>query len=127
MRVRLPWPPSELRPNRGGSWSKKAMARKAYRDRCYLETLIVKPGLEAVPEGPLSLTMRFCPPSRYKVPDADNLVASMKGGIDGMCDALGFDDGRFVESHEYVLEPEREGYVLVDVGRGVKPMTPLID
>jgi hypothetical protein len=38
--------------------------------------------------------MEFCPPTRRSY-DRDNLSARMKSGLDGLCDALGFDDSRF--------------------------------
>ena len=40
------------------------------------------------------LEMVFVPPDRRKY-DSDNMVARMKSGLDGMCDALNIDDSVF--------------------------------
>jgi len=45
-------------------------------------------------EGPWHVVLVFTPPDR-RTYDRDNLVARMKAGIDGMCDALMIDDKDF--------------------------------
>lgn len=91
----LGWPPSDLSPNRRLHWAKLAKAKKAYRHACWGITLDQwQVGKYAVPHGPLTLTMRFVPPDRRSY-DRDNLVARMKSGLDGLCDALRIDDKRF--------------------------------
>lgn len=91
----LAWPPSELSPNRRLHWAKLAKAKKAYRHACWAVTLDQwQAGQHAVPDGALTLSMRFVPPDRRSY-DRDNLVARMKSGLDGLCDALRIDDKRF--------------------------------
>jgi len=46
-------------------------------------------------DGPLHLWLDFYPPCNRKHDD-DNLTASFKAGRDGIADALGVDDNRFV-------------------------------
>ena len=91
----LPWPPRELSPNARQHWAKLAKAKKAYRRTCWAEVLEQRAHLRGVVDGPLSLSLQFGPPDRRRY-DRDNLLARMKSGIDGVCDALGIDDVRFV-------------------------------
>lgn len=49
---------------------------------------------EDLGDGNLVLELTFVRPDRRSY-DRDNLIARMKAGIDGACDALGFDDKRF--------------------------------
>lgn len=92
MRIHLPWPPSELSPNKRNHWHKSAKAKAAYRERCRVETMLQQPG--KLPDGPLALHLEFVPPDRRRR-DRDNLLASMKAGLDGLADALRIDDARF--------------------------------
>lgn len=47
-----------------------------------------------LPEGMLRLSITFYRPNRRSY-DRDNLLARMKSGLDGMCDALKINDKRF--------------------------------
>jgi crossover junction endodeoxyribonuclease RusA len=50
---------------------------------------------KALPEGaPLRVTLKIYPPDKRRR-DWDNIVASLKSGLDGIADALGIDDSRF--------------------------------
>ena len=101
--IALPWPPKELSPNARKHWRGLAKAKKAYRDACRVETLLqCRPGYLRLPER-IHLTMDFVPPDRRKR-DRDNLVASMKSGLDGLADALGINDNRFVSGSERIVE-----------------------
>lgn len=60
----------------------------------------------------LAVTLRFVPPDR-RARDIDNLVASMKSGLDGLADVLGVDDSRWALSAE--LAGEVGGFVRVEV------------
>jgi crossover junction endodeoxyribonuclease RusA len=89
----LPWPDKVLSPNARSHWSKKARAAKQYRAYCYC---VVKKSALAIPaSNRLHLQISFCPPDRRQR-DADNLLASIKSGIDGIADAIGIDDKNFV-------------------------------
>lgn len=101
MRVTLPWPPKELSPNARLHWSKKSKAAKAYRTACF--ALAREAGLKSVPfEGRIHLWIDFFPPDR-RHRDDDNMIATFKAGRDGLADALGVDDKRFV-CHPFVSE-----------------------
>jgi len=60
----------------------------------------------------MAVLMRFYPPSKRHY-DLDNLLASMKAGLDGMADALGVDDNIFRPSIEVMAEVR--GMVVVEV------------
>lgn len=89
----LPWPPAECSPNARGHWAKRAKAAKAYRGRCWRETLAHRRKL--VPAARYVLHLEFVPPTRARFDD-DNLVARFKSGRDGIADALDLDDTRFI-------------------------------
>ena len=101
MTADLPWPPKELSPNSRVHWSKRSKAAKEYRAMCGLlvqQAKIEKPETE----GRLHLWLTFFPPDR-RHRDDDNMIAAFKSGRDGIADALGIDDKRFV-CHPYVSE-----------------------
>lgn len=89
--VTLPWPPSKLSPNARVHWRELAKQKKAFREACYW---LSHPLKGMAPDGPLNLELEFYPPNR-RTRDRDNLLASMKSGLDGFADALGIDDSRF--------------------------------
>lgn len=88
----LPWPPPELNPNQRMHWGAKHRIAKSYRRACYFLTR--KHGVVA-PEGEVLLELEFVPPDNRKRDD-DNVLASFKSGRDGIAEALGIDDNRFI-------------------------------
>jgi crossover junction endodeoxyribonuclease RusA len=70
---------------------------------------------KALPEGaPLRVTLRVYPPDKRRR-DWDNIIASLKSGLDGIADALGIDDSRFRLSIEMLPEVMKGGRVDVVV------------
>lgn len=109
--IQLPFPSMQLNPNKRLHWSKLARAKKQYRQVCYHLTKALK--LPAIPtEGDLTVSMTFYPPDRRRR-DRDNLVASMKSGLDGVATALKVDDCRF-DPRPY-LSQETGNYVLIEI------------
>lgn len=108
--IELPWPPKELNPNSRIHWSEKSKAAKKYRADCHL---ITKASGVVVPEGAVLLDITFCPPDRRRRDD-DNCLASFKSGRDGVADALGIDDNRFVTTLR-MGEPVKGGAVVVRI------------
>ena len=86
----LPFPPKELSPNARLHWAKVAKEKKAYRYECF-----VYAKQQSVPwinaRKPLSVSLIFYPPDRRNR-DWDNMLASIKSGLDGLSDAIGVDD-----------------------------------
>lgn len=113
--ITLPWPPRELSPNARGHWATKSRAAKKYRTMCHLMALQSK--IVAATEGEVLLDLTFCPPDRRRHDD-DNCLAAFKAGRDGLADALGIDDNRFVTTFRKG-EPVPGGVVLVRVASGV--------
>ena len=92
MIVSYPLPSRELSPNGRFHWAVVAKHKKSYRQAYYLLTKEAK--LPPVSSGRVALDITFYPRSRRRM-DIDNLVASLKAGIDGIADALEVDDSRF--------------------------------
>jgi len=110
MQVILPWPPKELSPNARLHWSKVAKAKKSYRQISW--TLALEAKIKAMGEEAIHLGVTFYPPDR-RGRDTDNMLASMKSGLDGIADALGVNDKRFVFT--LVVSKETLGQVKVEL------------
>ena len=99
----LPWPPQVLNPNKRVHWAKRAKAAKAYRAECGWQVrssiTIGKLADLTIPEGKLHLWIEFYPPDR-RARDDDNMLSSFKSGRDGVADALGVNDNRFICRHK---------------------------
>ena len=103
----LPWPDRVLHPNARVHWAKRSKATKAARAGAHLLALEAGWHRIAWPEGRLHLWFDFYPPDRRRRDD-DGLLASMKAARDGIADALGIDDTRFV-SHPRLRDEVRPG------------------
>jgi crossover junction endodeoxyribonuclease RusA len=88
----FPWPPSPLKPNVKTHWATKAKAVKEYKEACFYLTKEQNLPTKEYTE----LHLIFTPPSRRHY-DLDNLLASMKAGLDGMSMALNIDDRCFTK------------------------------
>jgi len=118
MILELPWPPKELSPNARVHYLTFARAKNAYRESAYWLAKQRDHGctLSTTFMGPIALAFTFHPPDRRKR-DLDNMLSSVKAGIDGIADALGVNDARF----EYALrrsEPVKGGRVVIVIGDG---------
>ncbi|GAB3484351.1 RusA family crossover junction endodeoxyribonuclease [Azotobacter salinestris] len=111
--LELPWPPKELSPNARVHWAKRGKVAKAYRAACHL--LAKKAGLLA-PAGRALLMLEFVPPDRRRRDD-DNMLASFKAGRDGLAEALGIDDSRFVTQLRVSQETATGGVVRVRISK----------
>lgn len=92
--IELPWPSKALHPNfRSRHWGAKARAIRKYRNAAYLLTMTA--GFKNIQHYPaLHLNITFHPPSAHRH-DRDNLLASLKAGIDGIADATGVNDANY--------------------------------
>ena len=109
-RIVLPWPPSELSPNKRQHWAVLAKAKKQYRAACYNVARAHGVGRMAVDGVHLKLT--FTPPTRRRF-DLDNLLSRMKSGLDGLADVIGVDDSRW--TLEIVKAEQTGGFVTVEI------------
>ena len=90
--LKLPYPDSILSPNSPKRhWRLKQPAKEAARDEAFLKSVQFQSTFAGVKE--LKLLLIICPTDR-KRRDLDNVFASMKSSIDGMCKGLGIDDSQ---------------------------------
>jgi crossover junction endodeoxyribonuclease RusA len=87
--VKMPWPQKELSPNWRGHWTKLGKTKAAYRQACYVTAK--SDGVTKTAAKAAHLTITFYPPDK-RGRDLDNMLASIKSGLDGLADAMGMDD-----------------------------------
>ena len=109
--INLPWPPVGLSPNARNHWTTTARLKKAYRKACAMAAM--EHGARRLLSGRLEVHLRFIPPDR-RARDWDNLLASMKAGLDGLADVLQVDDSRWRLSFD-VAQGEVGGMVVVQI------------
>lgn len=99
--LEFPFPPRELSPNARVHWAKKARAAKDYRATAYI--LCKQAGVK-LPEttGKLHVWLDFYAKDKRRF-DGDNLLASMKAGIDGIAEYYQINDSRFI-FHPYLKD-----------------------
>jgi len=84
------WPYKELNPNSSAHFQVKAKKKAIYKNDCYYLTKMAN-----IPKADYKeMHIIFYKPNRRYM-DLDNMLASMKSGLDGMCMALEIDDRCF--------------------------------
>lgn len=111
LNITLPWPPAGLSPNARHHWATTARLKKQYRQACAWQAKAQ--GAQPIAADRLQVHLHFVPPNR-RARDWDNLIASMKAGLDGLADVLKVDDSRWRLSFE-VAEGEIGGMVKVHI------------
>ena len=91
--VELPWPPIALNPNSKKHWQTKRVAAKKYKADCYMFSRVA--GLLAPESEKIHVFIEFFQPDNRRR-DQDNMIASTKYLLDGVAEAIGVDDVRFV-------------------------------
>lgn len=114
MKFDLPFPASSLAGHAkgNGQWKKIADTKKhrEWARRAVLAAFGVRGELPS--SGDIIVRVRFVPGNRRG--DRVNYPNRMKPYFDGIADALGVNDSRFVPAYEFA-EPERPGRVEVEV------------
>lgn len=107
--LELPWPDRALHPNARVHWAKRNKATKMARVFANMKVRECgwRKGQSVAYDGKLSLHLDFYPPDRRKRDD-DGCLSSFKPYRDGIADALGIDDNRFV-SHPRVMDEVVKG------------------
>ena len=97
--IRLDWPPRELSPNfRAKHWSIPARAKREYRKACWADARKAKDFSTTYPlTGPLEAHVTFLTNTEQRM-DLDNLIASLKAGLDGVADAGVIDNDKDIVS-----------------------------
>jgi crossover junction endodeoxyribonuclease RusA len=108
MTVTYPWMPKELNPNSRDHWSTKAKKVKVYKQACWALTKEAK--LPLVDGDRAHLEITFYKPTKARR-DLDNCLAAFKAGLDGISEAIGLDDSRFLLAIE--MADQIGGYVKV--------------
>lgn len=112
--ITLPWPSKPLSPNTRQHWSVKAKYVKLTRlDTAWWVRSVMRfrPQWEKV-----KVAYVFHPPDKRRR-DLDNLIASTKAISDGIADAIGIDDSRFIPTYS-MAEPVKGGAVIVTIEQG---------
>jgi crossover junction endodeoxyribonuclease RusA len=110
--IRLPWPPRELSPNARVDRRAVAGIRKTYRHACGWAATAA--GFRAMPPAPLHIDLTFCPPDR-RPRDLDNMLSSIKAGLDGITDVIRVDDS-FWSLTIRKSEPVPGGAIIARIG-----------
>lgn len=105
--ITLAWPDRRLHPNARPHWAQRGKAAKAARAEGCLLALAAGWHNVTWPDGRLHLWIDFFPPDQRRRDD-DGLLSSVKPHRDGIADALGIDDSRFV-SHPYLRDETYPG------------------
>jgi crossover junction endodeoxyribonuclease RusA len=109
MTVTLGWPSRALSPNARTHWGTLARAKKAARiEGFYASTSGLLPHDVAC----ISIQVMFIPPNTRRI-DLDNCIASIKPHLDGISDAIGIDDSRWIWAAPVIAKPEKPGRVVV--------------
>jgi len=115
----LPWPDKALSPNSRVHWAQKAKAVKNARGFGRLAAMGAKYNAQTFAgyEGKLHLWIDYYAKTR-NYPDADNCLSASKAYLDGIADALGINDRRFVH-HPFVKdETLKGGKVVIRITKG---------
>lgn len=116
IQIQLPWPNSDLSPNKRIHWAQKAKAAKAAKRVGHLCALESKATIDW--EGEIHLWITFYPPDR-RVRDDDNCIGAFKHYRDGIAQALGVNDSRF-RMHPWLSdEVVKHGAVVVKITQGI--------
>lgn len=111
--VTLPWPRGTQHPNARPHWAVKAKHTAKARSEAFL--LCRAAGVSKTAAETVRVRIELFPPDRRRrdLPDA---ISAMKAQIDGIADALGVDDSRFVwDLPEAFSEPRRGGAIVVEI------------
>lgn len=110
--IQIARPPASLAGHTGGKgshWRAKAAVTAKHRELARLATLAAN--VPPVPvSGDIRLVITFYPPNRRG--DRTNYLSRLKPAIDGIAEALGVNDRRFVPSLLF-CEPVKDARVVV--------------
>lgn len=104
----LPFPSSELSGHQSGLWRKKARVVATHRSWAFHATRAARVTVNEA--GDIAIKFRFVPPNNRG--DRTNFPNRLKPYIDGIAEALGINDKRFLPSYEFAA-PEAPGRVEV--------------
>lgn len=109
--IELPFPPAALSGHNKGQWQSKSGIVAKHRTWAKLATIAA--GVEVPATGDVRIGFTFYPPDNRG--DRLNFANRIKPYADGIADALGMNDKRFLPSYHFA-EPTRFGKVVVSIG-----------
>tara|TARA_B100000678_G_C18228596_1_gene509836 strand:+ start:433 stop:798 length:366 start_codon:yes stop_codon:yes gene_type:complete len=118
MIIRLPWPPKELSPNARVHHHALARAKKKYGNECGWE--LKAQGLKKIEADELHLSIVFYPPDNI-LRDLDNMLASIKAGLDAISQQICVDDSKW--SLSIKKSKHLGGYVEIEIGKTNESIT----
>lgn len=117
MIVSLPFPPAILSGHTGGDgmgkWKKikEVKERRALAKAC-AQAALRRSNFRPADSGDIAIHITFTPPDNRG--DRVNFAARMKAYVDGIAEALGVNDKRFLPSYDF-RPAEKPGQVVVEV------------
>ncbi len=111
----LPFPPSSLSGHNNGAWYNRDKIVATYRAEAFHLTrnAKAKQGFAVPATGDIAISFLFFPPDNRS--DRTNFAGRMKAQIDGIAEALGVNDKRFLPSYQFA-DPCKPGRVVVTLG-----------
>ncbi len=106
----FPWPPKALSPNGNISWKTKMVPRREYKELWQEQSFM----LGVRPAGFVRLNITFLPPDN-RSRDLDNLLSSIKYGLDGLALGLNINDKLFRPITIDIGEVIKDGKVCVEL------------
>lgn len=106
--ITLPWPPASLKPNSRKKHLHSTSDRKKYKAACWALAKAAK-----IDPSLTHLDITFHPPDNRRR-DLDNLLGSVKYGLDGVATAMGVDDyGWSMSIRRAEEDPKKLGAVVI--------------
>lgn len=115
--IHLPWPRKALSPNARVHWRTKAPFVKAARAEAAWWAVIAFAGQKPA-WARVAVSVIFFPPDNRRR-DLDNLIASLKPTMDGIAEAIGIDDAKFVPTYS-IGDPVPMGRVSVSLSEALE-------
>lgn len=112
--IELPWPPKELSGHHNVHWRVLQPIKKKHREWARLATMEAAPAVSAA--GDIRVSATFYPPDKRS--DRVNFPGRMKPYWDGIADALGVNDRRFLPQFHFA-EPVENPRVIVAIGEAL--------
>lgn len=109
--IELPWPPKELSGHHNVHWRVLQPIKKKHREWARLATIEAQPVVAAT--GDIHVSATFYPPDQRT--DRVNMPNRLKAYWDGVADALGVNDRRFLPRFHFA-EPVKNARVVLSIG-----------
>jgi hypothetical protein len=116
--IELPFPPASLSGHNKGHWRSKSDIVARHREWAMKAALAARSQLRIplADSSDIYVSATFYPPDRRG--DRVNYPGRLKPYWDGIADALGVNDRRFLPSYHFA-EPVKNGRVVIVIGEGI--------